>query len=144
MAGFDMDIGLALISRQLCRKNRKECSCFLESLYQEFKNDHAVTPVVENTLDNAFVKIRGKDKIMFYLELIKGRDRFPIVMEMLGKWKVDEAKQLIIGKLENDTIKTSAIRALGYYKDKGTISLIQKHFNSEYIGVRKEGKKVGN
>lgn len=63
-------------------------------------------------------------------------------MEMLGKWNVVEAKPIIINRLKNDKIKTSSIRALGYYKDKTIISLIEPYLESDYLGVRKETKKV--
>ncbi len=50
-------------------------------------------------------------------------------METLGKWNIDEAKPIIIKRLEKDKIKTSSIVTLGYYNDKTTISLIEKHLN---------------
>ena len=63
-------------------------------------------------------------------------------MTMLAKWNIDEAKKIIISRLENDKIKTSSIRALGYYKDKNSIPLIEKCLKSDYSGVREEAKKV--
>lgn len=135
-------ISLNLITQQFWRKNNIECSNFLENWYMELKKSNALTDNIENTLDNAFVKIRDKNKISFYIEIIKDNDKFPLVMTMLGKWNIDEAKPLIISRLENDKIKTWAIRALGYYKDKNTIPLIEKHLKSEYSGVRQEAKKV--
>lgn len=138
----NVGISLDLISKQFYRKNNRECSNFLEKWYYELKRNNKVTTSLENTLDNAFVKIRDKDKIPFYIELIKENDKFPLVMEMLGKWNVAIAKPIIINRLKNDKIKTSSIRALGYYKDKTTISLIEKYVESDYLGVRKEAKKV--
>ena len=61
---------------------------------------------------------------------------------MLAKWNIEEAKKIIISRLENDKIKTSSIRALGYYKDKNAIPLIEKYLKSDYSGVREEAKKV--
>lgn len=95
-------------------------------------------------MDNAFSRIGGRDKIPFYIELIKQADSFPLVMVMLARWRVKEAKQIIIERLEKDTVKTLAIRALGYYKDKQMILLIEKYFDSESAGVRKEAEKVIN
>lgn len=138
----NIGISLDLITQQLYRKNNKECSNFLENWYYELKKSNKLTSVVENTLDNAFVKIRDKDKIPFYIKLIKENNKFPFVMEMLGKWNVIDAKPIIINRLENDGIKTSSIRALGYYNDKATIPLIEKYVESDYLGVRKEAKKV--
>jgi len=138
----NIGISLDLITQQLYRKNNKECSNFLENWYYELKKNNKLTSVVENTLDNVFVKIRDKDKIPFYIKLIKENNKFPFVMEMLGKWNVIDAKPIIINRLENDGIKTSSIRALGYYNDKATIPLIEKYVESDYLGVRKEAKKV--
>lgn len=138
----NVGISLDLITQQFWRKNNTECSDFLESWYKELKESGTLTDIIENTLDNAFAKITDKSKIPFYIEIIKDNDKFPLVMTMLGKWKIDEAKPLIINRLENDKIKTSSIRALGYYKDKNTIPLIEKHLKSEYSGVRQEAKKV--
>lgn len=138
----NIGIALNLITQQFWRKGNIECSNFLEKWYYGLKNNNALTNMIETTLDNAFVKIRDKSKISFYIELIKDADKFPLVMIMLAKWNIDEAKNIIISRLENDKIKTSSIRALGYYKDKNTVPLIEKYLKSDYSGVREETKKV--
>ena len=109
---------------------------------RSLKRENALNKAIENTLDNAFAKIQDKRKIAFYLQLIEKADQFPLVMTMLGKWNIENAKPIIINRLEIDRIKTNAIRALGYYKDKSTVPLIEKYVDSEYLGVRKEAKKV--
>lgn len=138
----NIGISLDLISQQFYRKNNQECSDFLEKWYFHLKECGLLTDRVENTLDNAFVRIRDKSKINFYLELIKENDRFPFVMEMLGRWRIEEAKEIIINRLENDKIKTNSIRALAYYRDKATISVIEKCLDSEYVGVRQAARKA--
>ena len=138
----NVGISLNLITQQFWRKNNTECSDFLEKWHYDLKRDNALTNVIENTLDNAFVKIQDKSKISFYLQLIESIDKFPFVMEMLGKWNIEYAKPIIINRLKNDKIKTSSIRALGYYNDKTMLPLIEKYLESEYSGVRKEAKKV--
>lgn len=140
----NIGISLNLITQQFWRKNNTDCSNFLEQWYYELKRNNTLTNVTETTLDNAFAKIQDKNKILFYIDIIKENDRFPLVMTMLGRWNIDEAKAIIISRLENDKIKTSSIRALGYYKDKNTIPLIEKYLNSNYSGVREEAKKVIN
>ncbi len=138
----NVGIALNLITQQFWRKGNIDCSNFLEKWYYDLKGNNALTNMIETTLDNAFVKIQDKNKISFYIEIIKDNDKFPLVMTMLGKWNIDAAKPLIISRLENDKIKTSSIRALGYYKDENTIPLIERHLKSEYFGVRQEAKKV--
>lgn len=138
----NIGIALNLITQQFWRKGNIECSNFLEKWYYDLKKRNSLTNVIETTLDNAFVKIKDKSKISFYIELIKDTDKFPLVMIMLAKWNIDEAKNIIISRLENDKIKTSSIRALEYYKDKNTIPLIEKYLKSDYSGVREETKKV--
>lgn len=138
----NVGIALNLITHQFWRKGNVDCSDFLEKWYYDLKKSNALTNVIETTLDNAFVKIKDKSKISFYIEPIKENDKFPLVMTMLAKWNIDEAKKIIISRLENDTIKTSSIRALGYYKDKNAIPLIEKYLKSDYSGVQKESKKV--
>ena len=138
----NVGIRLDLIKQQFCRKNNTECSNFLEKWYYDLKRENALNKAIENTLDNAFAKIQDKRKIAFYLQLIEKADQFPLVMTMLGKWNIENAKPIIINRLEIDRIKTNAIRALGYYKDKSTVPLIEKYVDSEYSGVRKEAKKV--
>ena len=135
-------IALSLVQQQFWRKHNQECSSFLETWYLELRKTGALTNVAENTLDNAFVKIGDKNKIPFYLELIKETDRFLLVMVMLAKWKVKEAKPVIINRLKRDKIKTAAIRALGYYEDKTMLPLLEKYLASEYPGVRQEAEKV--
>lgn len=138
----NVGIALNLITQQFWRKGNIDCSNFLEKRYYDLKGNNALTNMIETTLDNAFVKIQDKNKISFYIAIIKDNDKFPLVMTMLGKWNIDAAKPLIISRLENDKIKTSSIRALGYYKDENTIPLIERHLKSEYSGVRQEAKKV--
>lgn len=138
----NVGIALNLITQQFWRKNNIACSNFLEKWYYDLKRNNTLTNMIETTLDNALVKIRDKNKIPFYIELIKDTDKFPLVMTMLAKWNIDEAKKIIISRLENDKIKTSSIRALGYYKDKNSIPLIEKCLKSDYSGVREEAKKV--
>ena len=138
----NVGIALNLITQQFWRKGNFNCSDFLEKWYYDLKRSNALTDRIETTLDNAFVKIRDKSKISFYIERIKDNDKFPLVMTMLAKWNIDEAKKIIIDRLENDKIKTLSIRALGYYKDKNAISLIEKYLESDYSGVREEAKKV--
>jgi len=92
----NIGISLDLIQQQFYRKNNKECSDFLEQWYFQLKKQGLLTDRVENTLDNAFMRIRDKRKVDFYLELIKESDRFPFVMEMLGRWRVEDAKEIII------------------------------------------------
>ena len=46
-----------------------------------------------------------KRKIAFYLQLIEKADQFPLVMTMLGKWNIENAKPIIINRLEIDRIK---------------------------------------
>lgn len=138
----NVGIALNLITQQFWRKGNIDCSNFLEKWYYDLKESNALTNMIETTLDNAFVKIKDKSKISFYIELIKDNDKFPLVMTMLAKWNIDEAKKIIISRLENDKIKTSSIRALGYYKDKNYIPRIEKYLKSDYSGVREEAKKV--
>lgn len=138
----NVGIALNLITQQFWRKGNIDCSNFLEKWYYDLKKSNTLTNMIETTLDNAFVKIKDKSKIPFYIELIKDNDKFPLVMTMLAKWNIDEAREIIISRLENDKIKTSSIRALGYYKDKNSIPLIEKYLKSDYSGVRKEAKKV--
>ena len=135
-----------LITQQFWRKGNKDCSAFLKNWYYELVQKDAFDEksTLENTLDNAFIKIQDKNEIPFLLELIKEKNRFPFTMAMLGRWKVEAAKPIIIRRLETDKSKTQAIRALGYYKDKSTIPLIEKYINDDKIGVRKEAKNVIN
>ena len=135
-------ISLDLIKQQFYRKGNKEWSNFLKKWYYELNESNSLTDMIENILDNAFVKIQDKDKVPFYLKLISNPNKFPFVMEMLGQWNINEAKPIIKNRLEKDKIKTSAIRSLGYYKDKETIPLIEKYLKSEFQGVREEAKKV--
>ena len=101
----NVGIRLDLIKQQFCRKNHTECSDFLEKWYYDLKRENALNKAIENTLDNAFAKIQDKRKIAFYLQLIEKADQFPLVMTMLGKWNIENAKPIIINRLEIDRIK---------------------------------------
>lgn len=112
----NIGFALELITQQFWRKGNKECSNFLERWTLGLKANGRLSKA-ENALDNAFVKIQDKSKQDFFIGLICEKDAFPFTMEMLGRWKSEAALPVIIERLEVDTIKTSAITALGKYKD---------------------------
>lgn len=138
----NIGFALELITQQFWRKGNQECSAFLEQWALKLKEERRLTKTVENTLDNAFVKIQDKNKIAFYIELIREKDAFPFTMEMLGKWRVETAIPIIIERLEVDTIKTSAIAALGKYKDVSLLPYIEPFINSTKSGERKAATRV--
>ena len=67
---------------------------------------------------------------------------FPFTMEMLGRWKSDAALPIIIERLEVDTIKTSAITALGKYKDISLLPYIEPFINSTKAGEREAAARA--
>ena len=138
------NIGFALeiITQQLWRKGNKECSNFLERWAFELKADGRLSKAAENTLDNAFVKIQDKSKQDFLIGLICEKDAFPFTMEMLGRWKSEAALPIITERLEVDTIKTSAITALGKYKDISLLPYIEPFINSTKAGERKAAARA--
>ena len=138
----NIGFALELITQQFWRKGNKECSDFLERWTSELKANGRLSKVTENTLDNAFVKIQDKSKQDFLIGLIREKDAFPFTMEMLGRWKSDAALPIIIERLEVDTIKTSAITALGKYKDISLLPYIEPFINSTKAGEREAATRA--
>ena len=137
----NIGFALELITQQFWRKGNKECSNFLERWTLELKANGRLSKA-ENVLDNAFVKIQDKSKQDFLIGLICEKDAFPFTMEMLGRWKSEAALPIIIERLEVDTIKTSAITALGKYKDKSLLPYIELFINSTKAGERKAAARA--
>ena len=79
----NVGISLNLITQQFWRKNNADCSNFLEKWYYDLKESDSLTDTIETTLDNAFVKIQDKNKIPFYIEIIKDNDKFDGVISSL-------------------------------------------------------------
>ena len=138
----NIGFALELITQQFWRKGNKECSDFLERWTLELKANGRLSKAAENTLDNAFVKIQDKSKQDFLIGLICEKDAFPFTMEMLGRWKSEAALPIIIKRLEIDTIKTSAITALGKYKDISLLPYIEPFINSTKAGERKAAARA--
>ena len=138
----NIGFALELITQQFWRKGNKECSDFLERWTLELKANGRLLKAAENTLDNAFVKIQDKSKQDFLIGLICEKGAFPFTMEMLGRWKSEAALPVIIERLEVDTIKTSAITALGKYKDISLLPYIEPFINSTKAGERKAAAKA--
>lgn len=138
----NIGFALELITQQFWRKGNKECSKFLERWTLELKANGRLSKVTENTLDNAFIKIQDKSKQDFLIGLIREKDAFPFTMEMLGRWKIEAALPIIIERLEVDTIKTSAITALGKYKDISLLPYIEPFINSTKAGERKAATRA--
>lgn len=138
----NIGFALELITQQFWRKGNKECSNFLERWTLELKANGRLSKVTENTLDNAFIKIQDKSKQDFLIGLIREKDAFPFTMEMLGRWKIEAALPIIIERLEADTIKTSAITALGKYKDISLLPYIEPFINSTKAGERKAATRA--
>lgn len=138
------NIGFAqeLITQQFWRKGNRACSEFLEQWTLKLIAEEKLTKSIENTLDNAFIKIQDKSKVLFFTDLIKKKDAFPFTMEMLGRWKATEALPIIIERLNADTIRTSAINALGYYKDVASLSYIEPFITSTKDGERRAAQKA--
>ena len=138
----NIGFALELITQQFWRTGNKECSNFLERWTLELKANGRLSKVTENTLDNAFIKIQDKSKQDFLIGLIREKDAFPFTMEMLGRWKIEAALPIIIERLEVDTIKTSAITALGKYKDISLLPYIEPFINSTKAGERKAATRA--
>lgn len=138
----NIGFALELITQQFWRKGNKECSNFLERWTVELKANGRLSKIAENTLDNAFVKIQDKSKQDFLVGLICEKDAFPFTMEMLGRWKIEAALPIIIERLEVDTIKTSAITALGKYKDISLLPYIEPFINSVNAGEREAATRA--
>mgnify|MGYP004644952527 CR=1 FL=1 len=138
----NIGFALELITQQFWRKGNKECSNFLERWTVELKANGRLSKIAENTLDNAFVKIQDKSKQDFLVGLICEKDAFPFTMEMLGRWKIEAALPIIIERLEVDTIKTSAITALGKYKDTSLLPYIEPFINSVNAGEREAATRA--
>ena len=138
----NIGFALELITQQFWRKGNKECSNFLERWTLELKANGRLSKVAENTLDNAFVKIQDKSKQDFLIGLIREKDAFPFTMEMLGRWKSEAALPIIIERLQVDTIKTSAITALGKYKDISLLPYIEPFINSIKAGEREAATRA--
>lgn len=138
----NIGFALELITQHFWRKGNKECSDFLERWTLELKANGRLSKAAENTLDNAFVKIQDKSKQDFLVGLICEKDAFPFTMEMLGRWKSEAALPIIIKRLEVDTIKTSAITALGKYKDISILPHIEPFINSTNAGERKAAARA--
>ena len=138
----NIGFALELITQQFWRKGNKECSNFLERWTVGLKANGRLSKAAENTLDNAFVKIQDKSKQDFLIGLICEKDDFPFTMEMLGRWKSEAALPIIIKRLEVDTIKTSAITALGKYKDMSLLPYIEPFINSMKAGERKAAARA--
>ena len=81
-------------------------------------------------------------RINFFIGLIREKDAFPFTMEMLGRWKVKTALPIIIERLKVDTIKTSAITALGNYKDTSLFSYVEPFLSSPKSGEKKAAQKA--
>lgn len=138
----NIGFALELITQQFWRKGNKECSNFLERWTVGLRANGRLSKAAENTLDNAFVKIQDKSKQDFLVGLIREKDAFPFTMEMLGRWKSDAALPIIIERLEVDTIKTSAITALGKYKDISLLPYIEPFINSTKAGEREAAARA--
>ena len=138
----NIGFALELITQQFWRKGNKECSNFLERWTLELKASGRLSKVAENTLDNAFVKIQDKSEQDFLIGLICKKDAFPFTMEMLGRWKIEAALPIIIERLEVDAIKTSAITALGKYKDISLLPYIELFINSTKAGEREAAARA--
>ena len=138
----NLRFALEIITQQFWRKGSRECTDFLERWASELKANGRLSKAAENTLDNAFVKIQDKSKQDFLIGLICEKDAFPFTMEMLGRWKSEAALPVVIERLEVDTIKTSAITALGKYKDISLLPYIEPFINSTKAGERKAAARA--
>lgn len=94
--------------------------------------------------DNAISNIKDDRYIDSYLRIISDVNnaaRFPFTMQMLGKWRNEDAKKLLINYMssENDQLVWNSLSALKFYKDDPAVisalesSLEVKHSNPKLM-----------
>ncbi|MBQ2928590.1 MAG: HEAT repeat domain-containing protein [Clostridia bacterium] len=108
-----------LITQHFWRKGNLTCSDFLEEWTKHCIAKDQLSGMMETALDNAFIHIQDKRKALFYVELMREGYDFPFTMEMLGRWRVQEALPIILNRINNPNylLPQNAIRALGGYRD---------------------------
>ena len=93
--------------------------------------------------DNALARIQDKRYISEYLKWLSIPEvayKLPFTMKMLGKWKVNEAKDIFIKYLSfdrNNELIYISIAALSFYKDEELFSHIKNMENHPNIDVKK-------
>ena len=117
-----------LITQHFWRKGSRVCSDFLEVWAKHCIAKGKMSGGMENTLDNAFSHIQDKRKALFYVELMREGYDFPFTMEMLGRWRVPEARPIILDRINdpNYLLPQNAICALGWYMDPQYLSLFRE------------------
>lgn len=117
-----------LITQYFWRKGNRTCSDFLEEWTKHCIAKGKLCVGMENTLDNAFIHVQDKRKALFYVELMREGYDFPFTMEMLGRWRVQEALPIILDRINNPNylLPQNAIRALGGYKDPQHLPILRE------------------
>lgn len=147
---FDNDgISSELIS-VLGQKGWNECTEFiLEQLYNIENIEELNNSYIFVSINNALYKIKDKQYIKEYLKIIENpklaKEMF-LVMWMLGRWQVEEAKKIYLNYLKTKDIELvfMTIRALSYYKDEKIIDHIEPFLNWEDKDMRKSAEKAIN
>ena len=128
-----------LITQHFWRKGNRSCSDFLEEWTKYCIAKDKLNGVMETTLDNAFIHIQDKRKVLFYVELMREGYDFPFTMEMLGRWRVQEALPIILERINNPNylLPQNAIRALGGYKDPQYLPIFRECLEDDGPATRK-------
>ena len=128
-----------LITQHFWRKGNRACSDFLEEWTKHCIAKDKLNGVMETTLDNAFAHVQDKRKVLFYVELMREGYDFPFTMEMLGRWRVQEALPIILDRINNPNylLPQNAIRALGGYKDPQHLPIFREWLEDNGSATRK-------
>lgn len=147
---FDNDgISSELIS-VMGQKGWNECTEFiLEQLYKIENIEELNNSYIFVSINNALYKIKDKRYIKEYIKIIENpklaKEMF-LVVWMLGRWQVEEAKKIYLNYLKTKDIELvfMTIRALSYYKDEKIINHIEPFLNWEDKDMRKSAEKAIN
>lgn len=114
----------------IAKKGYFESTPIVFDLYEKVKKISGIHQSV--ACDNAFYKIKDKQYINKYLELLKNEDdatRLPLTMTLLAKWNILEAKEYFMHHLDshNRDLVFIAIECLSYYKNDSSITTALNH-----------------
>lgn len=131
--------------RNLITKHAKGNRAAVEVLFRQFEIEPPLSNLELEAAGFALAEICERSDFPRVAALIRSERDFPtksVLVQWIGKFKTEEAKELAVSQLSNPGTRIPAMRALVRQRATGVRDAVAKYLDDEHEVFRKEARKT--
>ncbi|WAJ45807.1 hypothetical protein OK015_04705 [Mycobacterium sp. Aquia_216] len=131
--------------RNLITKHAKGNRAAVDVLFHQFEIEPPLSNLELEAAGFALAEVADRSDFPRVAALIRSERDFPtksVLVEWLGKFKTEEAKELAVSQLPNPATRIPAMRALVRQKATGVRDAVAVYLDKEHEVFRKEARKT--